>query len=56
MGGLFTPTLLNWRAPNKRLKLSAPVLNGSGCRLDLRGGGFSFVFIHTRRRSLSAIR
>ena len=43
-------------APNKRLKLAAPVPNGSGCRPELRCGRFSFVIISARRRSLSAIR
>jgi hypothetical protein len=42
--------------PNTRLKLSAPVPNGTGCRRELRFRRFSFVIIHVRRRSLSAIR
>jgi hypothetical protein len=42
--------------PNMRLKLPAPVLDGSGCRLRPRCTSFSFVINSARRRSLSAIR
>jgi len=42
--------------PNKRLKLAAPVLNGSACRLEYWCDRFSFVTIPAWRRSLSAIR
>ncbi len=42
--------------PNKRLKLSAPVLNEFGGPLDLQCGSILFVNIPAWRRSLSAIR
>jgi hypothetical protein len=42
--------------PNTRLKLSAPVPNASSGHVELRCARLSFVNIHVRRRSLSAIR
>jgi hypothetical protein len=42
--------------PNTRLKLAAPVLNGSGYHAELRGDRRTFVNLLIRRRSLSAIR
>ncbi len=42
--------------PNKRLKLSAPVLTGFGGRAEIRCSRIAIVNTSARRRSLSAIR
>jgi hypothetical protein len=42
--------------PNTRLKLAAPVRNACSGHLEIRCARLSFVTIHVRRRSLSAIR
>jgi hypothetical protein len=42
--------------PNTRLKLSAPVVNGSDGHLQLRCGTIPFVNSLSLRRSLSAFR
>jgi len=42
--------------PNTRLKLSAPVANGSGGHAEARPASIPFVDTSTLRRSLSAIR
>ena len=44
------------RRPNTRLKLPAPVLTESRYRAEFCGDRLPFVNLHTRRRSLSAIR
>jgi hypothetical protein len=44
------------RLPNKRLKLSAPVVNESGERSKCRCSRILFVNTGAWRRSLSAIR
>ena len=52
----WKPFFITARAPNKRLKLAAPVRKQTGCYLELRYARFSFVIIAARRGSLSAIR
>jgi hypothetical protein len=42
--------------PNKRLKLAAPVANGSGGHLEVRCCSIPFVNTSSLRRSLSAFR
>jgi hypothetical protein len=42
--------------PNKRLKLTAPVINAFAGRPELRSGSIPFVDTSALRRSLSAYR
>ncbi len=54
---MIKQNVTNWErmAPNKRLKLSAPVPNAAS-RADIRCCRLTFVNIPAWRRSLSAIR
>ena len=56
LGHRITLMSIQHRAPNKRLKLSAPVANAAGGHTQLRCASIPFENTSSRRRSLSAIR